>query len=202
MLVRVDWSSFVAFPQRGFRKEEEFEPSRKMCSRHKKNKAANTSPTIISSIQELTSVLSRRSAEDGVSKFDASCLLDELPGQDEVHKEIGTPAKGDGEVDETAEGMRRARARCRPLINLIHEATGYSFVSVLLTLHSAMTDNMIADTRTVVREGNSNILIRSDTSALNERIRMVRSDVPQRRKRSRTSWRKGKTPLLRQLSQR
>ena len=183
---QVEPSSFVAFRQRGFRKEEEFEPSRKMCSRHKKNKAADKPAVVILSDTELSSILRRKSAEDGVSKYDASCLLDDLPGQDEVDKEIAMPVKGEGEVDETAEGMRRARARCRPLINLIYEATGYSFVSVLHSCAEqdyAVADDMTAATRIVVREGNSNTLIHFDTSALNERTKTARNDDRQLQRR-------------------
>lgn len=67
-------------------------------------------------------------------KFECAISLEALPGQEEVQKEInGVPsaavlkAKKRTQSD-VAESMRITRARCRPLINLIHEATGYSFM--------------------------------------------------------------------------
>jgi hypothetical protein len=73
---------------------------------------------------------------DGVSSYECAIDLETLPGQDEVQRELNdvpkvTKSKAKKNIKpDDAELMRIARARCRPLLKLIHEATGYSFVFV------------------------------------------------------------------------
>ncbi|ORY66916.1 hypothetical protein BCR35DRAFT_308346, partial [Leucosporidium creatinivorum] len=119
--------------------DADFENGRKMCFRHKnKKKKAPGAPAPPShpdpsSVAVLQHTLRAASDADGVSKYEAAVKLDELPGQEYVELELRLPYTVVGEEREapemdTAESMRRARAKARPLVELIHQSTGYSFV--------------------------------------------------------------------------
>lgn len=139
--------------QRKPQAETDFEPGRKMCNRHKNKKkkkkvdldatgtssniTTTTDPTTglpnLSTVPQLLTSLRAASDLDGVHKYEAACRITDLPGQEHVELELKLPYTVVGESRpapelNAAESMRRARARARPLIELIHQATGYSFV--------------------------------------------------------------------------
>lgn len=110
-----------------------------MCFRHKGKKKrprgseAPPSHPDPSPVGVLERTLRAASDADGVSKYEAAVMLDQLPGQEYVELELRLPYTVVGEERaapkmDTAESMRRARAKARPLVELIHQSTGYSFV--------------------------------------------------------------------------
>lgn len=119
-----------------------------MCFRHKGRKkrpkrSANASdsepsnpsaPSPLLLPHTLSTLLRAASDEDGVSTFSASCSLPTLPGWELVDLELKAPYVVVGgstalpNEKNKAEAWRRARARARPLVDLIHQSTGYSFV--------------------------------------------------------------------------
>lgn len=126
-----------------------------MCFRHKKIPYVTpVNPELITP-DALRSQLRAASELDGVHRFECALDLASLPGQDEVYREVNTvpkvtksKAKKNTQI-EAAESMRVARARCRPLVNLIHEATGYSFMFVISLLPLSPFPNSSADMRRI-----------------------------------------------------
>lgn len=125
--------------QRKTQNEVDFENNRKMCFRHrgKKKRPRGSEPPPShpepSPVDVLQRTLRAASDADGVSKYEAAVMLDQLPGQEYVELELRLPYTVVGEERaapklDVTESMRRARAKARPLVELIHQNTGYSFV--------------------------------------------------------------------------
>lgn len=115
-----------------------------MCFKHKKAKYHDNPPPAVEKLDDIGERLKASSEEKGCDGFEASLLLADiphLPGIDDSEKVFELPPfaaapstnpedMSTETVSEEVASMRRARARCRPLVEYIHQMSGYSFVCV------------------------------------------------------------------------
>ena len=91
-------------------------------------------------------LLRASSTADGCERFEGTLLVADFP--DELCPPI-VPEKKEGEIealkpsDPDGDAMRAARAKCRALVEFIHQKTGYAFVRVssLSCTYSLKTDD-------------------------------------------------------------
>ncbi|KAM0746404.1 hypothetical protein T439DRAFT_329849, partial [Meredithblackwellia eburnea MCA 4105] len=114
---------------------EDFVEGRKMCWRHRKPKRKEDLPPTPQAIPTLSTLLAQSSQLTGCARFEGTCRISEVPGQEIVERELNAPHPfksenydPDAGLTEEVENMRRARARARPLVEWVQKCTGYNFI--------------------------------------------------------------------------